>query len=1032
MTDGRHAHRRLRASGAALAILVALFVVVRVVTAWIMRYEVNGDLAVVQMMLRDMLHGGPVPAFFSGQAYMGSLEPIVSAVLCRVAGYEDFSLAYDGAAFCASLGPALFMLLAAIFTCRVARRIGGGWAGVAALALLVVGPMPFVHYSVSQRGGYGVLLFTVAALIDMGGALVASERRDGRAGFAAPLFAGLVLGVGFWCNQLLFPAALAVGAGLALFAPSILLRWRLWLGGVIGFAIGSLPFWFWNAHNEWESFRMASGLVMDMAVFARNLLLLVVERIPMLLGVDPRNASLAMRLLVSGAAAIAMLLSLVCFAPPPRRIDVPFSPLSVAAKAQLTICWLFFFFFAVCFATSNFAIFATPRYLLATLPAVAAVMGAACVVPRFRSARIASTLCMVLLVAFQAWQYPRIVALGRSGAVKTTRCMEATKVLRAHSVRVAYCAFRHNTMNLCTDPPDHEPVFTDSVLERRPDFRHLAETYDSPAVVGDFLGLARWIPASGGTATFESPCGIHLAYDVRPPSQALAEIEASEWADADDDGPLRPIGDRSIGTSRELPGKTATVTVSFRSPQTLSCVRALVSGIEDKASCRVEGRESSGAPFKRLSTEVPYVRAIWSGPRFYTVNDDAPFDIHFAPQTVESVRVVFSFTQESGAVRKLHELQLLSPMPTSGKTPDWHVAAQELQQTLRIQGVNRLYATRWVANSIADMSHGAIWTNCGDDLHPKETGCPRPHKPPAPVVLDHATALLASPSGTASMREVLEMSMIAMREIPCGPLGTLFIPKTIQRVSLDQPSGILFDADLPVLLPEPGWMASRISILEGEAATSERAARDLARVLSSNPASLEAAIIAPEWALTDADKKAIAEKYIPRRFRAVDFRNGNCRWIGTDIDAQFCGMATFRPGETVRLRHFWEFWPNNWATDFAPEHGKFRVFTHFVADNGYRFQDDFDFALPPEGADMNTDKYGGLPMHWHNDREITIPHDAPEGEYEMRIGLYDVVYSSRRLGAASQDPYTRTRRGAAIVPGFLHITRHPAGKENAE
>lgn len=1032
MTRDRNAHDIIGASGAILAMLMVLFVCVRIVTAWLLRNETNCDLAVVQMMVRDMLGGGPIPAFFSGQAYMGSLEPATSALLCRVFGRADFSLANDGSAFCASLGTALFMFLAAIFACRAARRIGGKWAGVAAFALLVIGPMPFAHYSVSQRGGYGVLLFTVAAMLDAGGALAALERRDGRMDFATPLFAGFVLGIGFWCNQLVFPAALAAGAGLVLFTPSAFLRWRLWLGGASGFAIGSSPFWIWNARNGWESFQMAGGLVLDPAIVARNILTLASKRVPMVLGVDPVHAPLMIRFAVTGAAILAMLLSLLVFAPPPRRIDVPFREVPREAKTQLAICWLFLAFFAACFASSHFAIFETPRYLLATLPAVAAIIGSACVVPRFRPVRIISALCLVLLVAWQAWQYPLIIAIGRKDALQASRYAEAARALQANSVKAAYCAFRHNTMNLCTASPDHEPVFTDFILERRPDFRHLAESDDSPAVVDDCLGLARWIATSGGTATFESPYGIRLAYNVRPPSQALAEIEASEWVDADKNVPLQPLYDRSVATSRELPGKRSVVTVSFHRPQTLSCVRALVSGIEDKASCRVEGRESSAAPFKSLSPEVPYVRAIWSGPRFYPVNDAAPFDIHFAPQTVESVRVVFSFTQESGAVRKLHELQLLSPMPTSGETPDWHVAAQELQQTLRIQGVNRLYATRWVANSIADMSHGAIWTNCGDDLHPKETGCPRPHKPPAPVVLDHATALLASPSGTASMRKVLEMSMIAMREIPCGPLGTLFIPKTIQRVFLDQPSGILFDADLPVLLPEPGWMASRIAILEGEAATSERAARDLARVLSSNPASLEAAIIAPEWALTDADKKAIAEKHIPRRFRAVDFRKGNCRWIGTDIDAQFCGMATFRPGETVRLRHFWEFWPNNWATDFAPEHGKFRVFTHFVADNGYRFQDDFDFALPPEGADMNTDKYDGLPMHWHNDREITIPHDAPEGEYEMRIGLYDVVYSSRRLGAASQDPYTRTRRGAAIDPGFLHITRHPAGKENAE
>jgi hypothetical protein len=113
-----------------------------------------------------------------------------------------------------------------------------------------------------------------------------------------------------------------------------------------------------------------------------------------------------------------------------------------------------------------------------------------------------------------------------------------------------------------------------------------------------------------------------------------------------------------------------------------------------------------------------------------------------------------------------------------------------------------------------------------------------------------------------------------------------------------------------------------------------------------------------------------------------------------------------------------------------PQPGALRVFTHFVADNGYRFQDDFDFDVPPEGPETTVEPYGGDPMIWHTDRNVVIPPDAPEGEYEMHLGLYDAVYSSRRLGVKAQ--YTRTRRGAAIIPDILFVTHQPAEKENAE
>jgi hypothetical protein len=270
--------------------------------------------------------------------------------------------------------------------------------------------------------------------------------------------------------------------------------------------------------------------------------------------------------------------------------------------------------------------------------------------------------------------------------------------------------------------------------------------------------------------------------------------------------------------------------------------------------------------------------------------------------------------------------------------------------------------------------------------------------------------------------------MIAMREIPCGILGTLFIPETIQRIPLDKPSGILFDADLSTLLPDPDWMESRIAALDNTEATGEKSAHELARVLASHPTSFTAFSHAFHRAKTDAGEQAAWRAMgdllcpPPPQMRDADFGGGAYRWNGTIVVSHETGQP-LRPGETIRLRHYW-------MAPLPPQPGALRVFTHFVADNGYRFQDDFDFDVPPEGPETTVEPYGGDPMIWHTDRNVVIPPDAPEGEYEMRLGLYDAVYSSRRLGVKAQ--YTRTRRGAAIIPDIFFVTHQPAEKENAE
>ena len=46
----------------------------------------SADYATIVEMVRDMAHGRTLPAFFYRQAYMGSLEPGVGALFCRLFG----------------------------------------------------------------------------------------------------------------------------------------------------------------------------------------------------------------------------------------------------------------------------------------------------------------------------------------------------------------------------------------------------------------------------------------------------------------------------------------------------------------------------------------------------------------------------------------------------------------------------------------------------------------------------------------------------------------------------------------------------------------------------------------------------------------------------------------------------------------------------------------------------------------------------------------------------------------------------------
>ena len=1009
--------RPISASTIALGLLAALFVAMRALTAWIMRFEVNGDLAIVQMMVRDMVSGGSIPAFFYGQAYMGSLEPIVNAVFHLLFGRTNFGTA---------LGTAFFMALAAVATVRMARRAGGGWAAVAALAFLVVGPMPFVHYAISPRGGYGVLLFTSACLLDVGAKLICEERDNGRCGFRPALMAGLLVGIGFWCNQLVFPAAAAVAVCILFFAPRLLSRFRLWLGGIIGFAIGSAPFWIWNTRNGWESFQMAGSLVFDPAVAGRNLILLVSERWPMLFGVNPPYASRPLAAAIMAASIILPALALRIFAPLPRRIHPDERPLPPGAKVQLLLCLFFLAFFLGCFLCSHFALSGSPRYLLPVVPVFAVLAGVGCTSTRFRKANFLGLALLVFLVGWQIRQLPNLSAKGRRDATRTARYSEAADYLAGKGTDVAYCAFRHNSMNLCGDGI----AFTDSDRERVPAFRRRAELADTPAVVDDFLGIVRWAVASGGSIHATKVGGLRIATDIVPPPYNVDELPIGQAnVSANGHAVGGRLNDRDFVTAWELDGNQGEIEISLGEPRPVCGVRCLVSGFGGEGSLRVFGRDSPDTSFHPLAPTVPNVACRWSGPRFYPDPFCQIMESRFPPSAVESVRIVFNSNVTDGAIRKVREVQILTPSTAeSPATPaEWHAAVDSLVDTLRRHGVNRLYASRWIADVVSERTEGSIWTNYDPDLHPKATGAPNPRARPKPVVLDGFTALLVSPSGAPAMRIALEKSWIKMREVHAGSLGILFITESIQVFpqGLGDPIGFIFDSDCPAFFPSADW----------EELVLEEPPNVPNLVLPDYPSTVPWLRLSLE--LHPADNEAVSLR------QALDILTepmlgGEARFADTHV---WRGVRVLDygvralPGGFVRLRHYWS------SPRRALPDGRLRAFVHFVGPDGYRFQDDFALDIPPEGPDT-TGREGMVPLSmvsdsvlngsvpysrypvnaevlWHVDRRIAIPEDAPPGLYEMRVGLYDAVFSSKRLHIDTRHPH---RRNAVITSPVFAVS----------
>ncbi len=88
-------------------LLLAIGAAQLVACAWFLRNSTSPDYATVVLMARHMAAGKGFPVFFYGQAYMGSLEPAASALLCWLFGPSPFNVC---------LGTVFFGLLLFVLT----------------------------------------------------------------------------------------------------------------------------------------------------------------------------------------------------------------------------------------------------------------------------------------------------------------------------------------------------------------------------------------------------------------------------------------------------------------------------------------------------------------------------------------------------------------------------------------------------------------------------------------------------------------------------------------------------------------------------------------------------------------------------------------------------------------------------------------------------------------------------------------------------------------------------------------------------
>jgi 4-amino-4-deoxy-L-arabinose transferase-like glycosyltransferase len=240
--------RSTRRTAGTLAFLVLVFFALR---AWLATTpvldETYYDEALTGLMGLAILRGVS-QVFYWGEAYGGAVgDAYIAAAGFGLFGPSTLVLRLSGVAVTG------LWVWAAL---SIARRIAGDAAGLLA-GLLVAVPPVFLSYVQLSSEGEGVAMACGVLVLAAGARLMDAEAGwRGRA--AAWALLGLAGGVGWWASQV-STMCLAAAVLAVLVADPRRLREPAPYGALILFLIASFPFWYWNWHHDWATFRHFAG-----------------------------------------------------------------------------------------------------------------------------------------------------------------------------------------------------------------------------------------------------------------------------------------------------------------------------------------------------------------------------------------------------------------------------------------------------------------------------------------------------------------------------------------------------------------------------------------------------------------------------------------------------------------------------------------------------------------------------------------------------------------------------------------------------
>ncbi|MFC1497795.1 ArnT family glycosyltransferase [Verrucomicrobiota bacterium] len=971
MKSGENKNYLFDPAACVLWLLLILGLIVRVARAWSVQMSPKSDYGIVALMAKHMAEGVDFPIFFYGQPYMGSFEPMISGILCKIFGSTGFIVC---------LGTSLLGFFALPLIYIWARDAFDKKAGLAALLFSIIGSDTYFHYSTAPRGGYMSLLVAGLLTIWLTNKIAGKTIRNEKVSMWTYVLLGLSAGIGWWSHQLMIVYLLySAIIFILIFRTRIINKGTLL--ATTGFLLGSMPWLLWNFMNSWTSLSFKNSLGSTPLNKGFHNFIIQFSRTAGLTSDKPVLYFIHALFLLS-----LLVLFLITLSQNTRK------GLKSEQSLNLLSPLLIIILLGIIYTPTHFSSINASRYLLPAFPAIAVMIG---VSTRWLDKKLplrSGWIPLVILISGQWYMVPGMKFEFEQTVPVWQKAEKLSGFAKENKIDVLSGVYLYHWMNFASK---EELCVSDLCADKYAPYEKSRATSESCGFLNNPGNISDFAEQTLGTFSNADVEGFSILYNLQPPTTAWKYLAPEEIKSITDHVALdikNKLTDLNMDTAWQTyvdsPSSAKHCHIDFRKTVKTSGIRIHSLKNLYPGRIRIEGLTDKSNEWIPLIDNPPITKYFWSGPRVYWQGLQYFSEYRWSPVETSAIRIIISPIEGRNYKIALSEMAIL--VSSDNKIPAEYPVADVISY-IKAHNIKKLYAPRFVSEAIYKEIEHDVEISVPSLYKRKVWQLPKTDPTGAiHVSITTNTAMLISRQDALYSEKCLNKLEFQSEKTEIGPWILFDFKKDSASEKLEEErkypalcwteSGCYLrnSISLGKHVAAPIFAKAQISF---KAKDTDKTIKLLQKAIHHYPLYKPAITMLRDIAISPDIKnesEKIWQEYsdltTPGINAPIEFKK-KIVFLGLTLEKN-----KIRKNDKFLVDYFWK-------CPTSVEIDNFAVFVHFKNEQAdFQFQDDHVLM---EGIEKERFLFQPFEETFKIRREVRVPDQAPEGIYELVFGIYN-------------------------------------------